>query len=246
MPALVIVSLAVVAGTLFLLDPIPQDQAYHRFSDTRTFFGVQNALDVLSNLAFVVVGLLGIAATLRMGRRAANDALRADYLVFFSGILLTGFGSMYYHLSPSNETLVWDRLPMTLVTMGIFSSVIFELVSRKASRLLLAPLSATGLSSVLYWHYTESLGRGDLRFYALVQYLPILLISIILATYKAPRSYLGYIISLIAFYAVSRVAELLDAPIFNAIGVMSGHTLKHLLAAAGLAAIVVMIQKRHC
>lgn len=48
------------ACAVFLVPSIAQDPSYHQFADQRTMFGIANALNVLTNLAFVVVGLLGL------------------------------------------------------------------------------------------------------------------------------------------------------------------------------------------
>lgn len=42
--------------------------------------------------------------------------------VLFAGVLLTSAGSTWYHLAPTNDSLVWDRLPMTLGFMGLFAA----------------------------------------------------------------------------------------------------------------------------
>lgn len=108
----------------------------------------------------------------------------APIFVFFVGIFLTGIGSTYYHLNPSNETLFWDRLPMTISFMAFFTIVISEFISKKLGTNLFIPLLTSGIFSLLYWQITESKGVGDLRFYVLVQFLPIILISAILIIYK--------------------------------------------------------------
>lgn len=242
--ALLIVALAAILVTLTALPPLPQDPRYHHFSDSRTLLGIPHALNVLSNLALVAVGILGGLQARPLLKRQEIKASAVHYLVFFAGVFLTGWGSLYYHLAPSNDTLVWDRLPMTAITIGFFSAAVSELVSPRAALVVLVPLLLVGFGSVIYWHHTESLGRGDLRLYALVQFLPVLLTVLVLIMFKSPAHYVAYVIALLVFYALSRGAELLDAELFNTLGVVSGHTLKHLLAAAGLYSIVRMLKRR--
>ena len=42
------------------LPPIPQPGAYHDFADQRTLLGVTHALNVVSNLGFLIVGFVGL------------------------------------------------------------------------------------------------------------------------------------------------------------------------------------------
>ena len=120
---LIFVSLmAASLAVLLLLPPISQDQSYHRFADQRTFFGVPNFWNVVSNLPFIAVGAVG----LRQFHR------NSTVFVIFLGIFLTGFGSTYYHWEPSDRSLFWDRLPMTLCFMGILTAVVEERVNAKA------------------------------------------------------------------------------------------------------------------
>src|SRR4029078_182721 len=89
---------------LLLLPPISQDQNYHDFADQRTILGIPHFWNVVSNLPFIAVGV----ARIRHSQR--NPAI----FVLFVGVLITGFGSSYYHLDPNDHTLFWDRLPMSI------------------------------------------------------------------------------------------------------------------------------------
>src|ERR1043166_6803997 len=97
-------------GVLMMLPPIPQDPAYHAFADQCTLFGVPNFANVVSNVPFLLVGIVGVVLCVQ--RRLAGAQL--CWFGFFVGLILIAFGSGYYHLAPNNETLVWDRLPMTV------------------------------------------------------------------------------------------------------------------------------------
>lgn len=242
---LFIATLSLIAVALvYSFAPIPQDPAYHRFADSREIFGLANAGDVLSNLAFLLVGSAGLWIVPR-GRAAGQPALMLCYRVFFAGVVLTAFGSMYYHLAPDNARLVWDRLPMAVSFMAFFATVIAELVSARLARALLVPLVIVGVASVLYWIVTELRGAGDLRAYALVQFLPMLLIPVLLMLYPRPRGYLRYILVLVACYAVSKGLEFADAEIFRMGEIVSGHTLKHLFAALAPACLLPWLARRN-
>ena len=244
--SVILITTALIATciTFGFVEPLPQDPGYHEFVDQRTFWGIPNTLDSLSNIPLAIVGFMGLVATLTVLRRIKFNASVFQYSVFFIGVFLTGFGSLYYHLAPSNETLIWDRLPITILTLGFFCSVIAEMVSPKASLSIVGPLLLIGIGSVFYWHYTESLGRGDLRLYGIVQFLPLILIVLIFLMYKLPENYLSYIIGLLIFYSLSRLTENLDHQIFTALQFISGHTFKHLFAAVAAFFIIIMLRRR--
>jgi hypothetical protein len=198
---------------MVLWPPIPQPQNYHLFADRRSILGIPNFWNVVSNLPFAVVGVLGL--------RAFRDAASR---ILFAGILLTTFGSGYYHLHPSDTTLVWDRLPMTLVFMPLLALVISQWIEPVWGRRLLWPLILFGIASVMWWRVT-----GDLRPYLVAQFGPA--VVLLPAMWFEPK--LRGLWPTLAFYGLAKLAELFDGGIFSAISV-SGHTLKHF--AAGLAA----------
>ena len=244
--SVILISTALIALiiTFIFVEPLPQDPEYHIFADSRAYWEIPNTFDVLSNFALAIVGFLGIIAALKKLRNRKFNAIIFQYLIFFGGVFLTGFGSLYYHLSPTNQTLIWDRLPITILSIGFFCSVVSEMVSPKASLVLVGPLLLIGIGSVYYWHYTESLGRGDLRLYGIVQFLPLILIVLIFALYKFPKNYLPYISGVLVFYALSRLTEFLDHQIYNSLQFISGHTLKHLFAAVAAFCILIMLRQR--
>ena len=165
---------AATAVIVAALPRIPQDPAYHNFADQRSFFGIANTFDVLSNVPFVLIGLFATGYLLRRQARFETHAERCLFVTFFIGAALVGVGSGYYHLAPNNDTLVWDRLPMTLGFMGLVSALLAERIGPKAGLLSAPPLLFLGLASVVYWKFSESRGTGDLRLYAFVQYFPLI------------------------------------------------------------------------
>ena len=225
---------------VFLLPRIPQDPAYHVFADQRTLFGIPNFWNVASNLPFVVAGLAGIWLIASRKAIGGLPELRVAYLIFFVGATLTGIGSGWYHLNPSNETLLWDRLPMTIAFISFLAVVIGEYLSTTVAQRWLWPLLVLGALSVIYWSWTETQGIGDLRPYVLVQFLPGLLVVLILCMCTSPfrnTGYIsanGYIWGMLVVYSTAKIAELLDAPIYAALGGFSGHSIKHLLTATGV------------
>jgi hypothetical protein len=232
-----LVGLAVAAAALVAaVPPVAQDVAYHRFADTRTVFRLDNGLNVLSNLPFLVVGLWGLGRVLSAPAGAPGSPFiesreRWPYVSVCAGIALTGLGSAYYHWAPDNARLVWDRLPMALVFMGTLAGVVAERVNVTAGLALLPPLAAAGLGSVVYWQASEAAGRGDLRPYAFVQFFPALAIPLLL--WLAPPRYTrsGDLLVVLLIYGAAKLFEALDGRIFALGQSVSGHSLKHLTAA---------------
>jgi hypothetical protein len=221
------------AAALLLVPPIPQDPAYHRLADSRPWLGIPNVLNVLSNAGFVLIGALGLALVAGGGgaRVFREPGERWPYVVFFGGLFLTGFGSAYYHWEPGNARLAWDRLPLAITLMGLLAATITERIAVKAGLWLLGPLVAIGAGSVIYWHWTEERGAGDLRLYALVQFYPVVALPLMLWWLPSRYTRGGELLAAAATYAAAKVPELLDGWILSATRVVSGHTLKHLLAA---------------
>ena len=242
------VSLAAIVTVLFL-PPIPQDPAYHDFADRRRFLGIPNALNILSNAPFVLVGALGWTFLLRQGRPRADGPLtepweRSVFLILFAGIGLTGLGSAYYHLAPGNVTLFWDRLPMTIAFMSLMAVIIAERISLTAGRRLLPILLLAGAGSMVYWLVGELSGAGDLRLYALVQFFPLVAIPLMLLLFPPRYTRGADLVGALAWYALAKLFELLDAQIFAVGGVVSGHTLKHLASAVAMYWILRMVRLR--
>ncbi|HRI75752.1 MAG TPA: ceramidase domain-containing protein [Alphaproteobacteria bacterium] len=229
-------ALLLVAVTFFF-PPIAQDLAYHDFADKRPVQSVPNAGDVLSNIPFCIVGLWGLF--MMRGYRAGDKTACALWLVFFFGVFLVGFGSGYYHWAPDNKTLVWDRLPMTIAFMSLFSLVIAEHVSRRLGYALFPLFLAAGIGSVWYWDYTEGMGAGDLRPYALVQFLPMVLILMMVAMFRTHAGGTRYLMWCLGWYLAAKGLEHYDDAVFSLLGqTVSGHSLKHLAAAAGVACLL--------
>jgi hypothetical protein len=227
--ALIVALTAVVAGVmLFAVPPFRQPVDYHEFADGRPFWGIPNALNVLSNIPFVLVGLLGLSF---MARPSLLDRWeRWSYAMFFLLIALTGFGSWYYHSQPNNDRLLWDRLPLAMAFMAFFAIIISERINRSAGRLLFWPLLILGAWSVFYWHQTERDGAGDLRVYLLVQFFPLLAIPLMLFLFPARYTLTSDLFAALGCYVLAKLLEIADRLVYAQGGLVSGHTLKHVVA----------------
>lgn len=226
--------------------PIEQDTNYHSFADRRNIYSVPNFWNVASNIPFIIIGLLGIFYLVTQKVRHAELKLFPNSLLFFVGIFLTGIGSSYYHLNPTNETLLWDRLPMTISFMAFFSIVIGEFICVRSGKKSLLSFLMLGILSLMYWNMTRSRGGDDLRFYALVQFLPVLLIPFILLMYKTNFGLKPYFWFILFTYVIAKLCEQADSIFYQPGYCMSGHSLKHFAAALGPVLFLWMsINKRH-
>lgn len=256
---LVLFVLAAGAGAyLFLHARIPQPESYHAFADTRTMQRVPNALNVLSNIPFAIVGLLGLRflgrgptrnpeASFRPGAHSAFDSYRERpaYAIFFAGVFLTAFGSSFYHLVPSTPRLFWDRLPMAIAFMSLFATVIAERISVYWSRNLLLPLVFAGVASVVAWRISEQNGAGDLRAYIFVQGFPMIALPLMMLLFRSRYTHGWMLLAVVVLYGAAKALEHFDAKVFAATDQqVSGHSLKHVVAALATYVVVMMLERR--
>jgi hypothetical protein len=223
-----------IALLLFFSEPLPQNLLYHDFADQRSMFGMLHTLNVLSNVVFCFAGIWGFV--LIATRAAKLSGINIIYLVFFAGIFFTGLGSAYYHWSPDNTTLVWDRLPMTIGFMAFTSVVVSERYSESLGHKLFPWLLTVGFLSVVYWWWQD-----DLRPYFVVQFGPMLILPLIIWRFSGPGTVWLWLT--IGFYVAAKIPELFDHQVFQfTAGFVSGHTVKHLLAAIGAFMIVAKVK----
>jgi len=233
----------VTAVALNLLDPIAQDLAYHKFSDCRAFFGIPHFMDVMSNLPFLIIGFMGI----RLARKAFQKQTMAYFLMIFTlfvGVFFTGLGSAFYHYSPNNFSLIFDRLPMTLVFTAFFAAIIYDYVDKRVGAWAFYTLIVVGVYSIFYWYYTEITGTGDLRLYAFIQFFPVLAVPLIILFYKSSSLYTKELIYVFAAYVLAKLCEHFDSQIFEFFEFISGHTIKHLFSALAAYFIYLIYRKR--
>ncbi len=235
---------ALLALGLLLHGPIPQWASYHQFADQRGWLGLPHAADVLSNLPFALIGLWALWARREEPRREAWLAWQA----FAAALVATAAGSSLYHWAPDNASLAFDRLPIAWACAALACAFLAERVDARwgSARVLGAALLAASASVALWW-WSEQAGRSDLRPYLFVQFLPMLLVPAALLM-RLPRrdpaaapdaAWWG----VLAGYALAKALEVADQGVFDALGVVSGHTLKH-LAAAGAAGWLVAAARR--
>lgn len=216
-----------IAGFLILamafFGPILQPENYHHFADQRSLFGIPNGGDVLSNFGFLLAGAYGLFTWLRAPQ---NTVARSEYGMFFAALALTAAGSTWYHLAPDNARLVWDRLPIALACGALLAAELRRAYPEAGwSRSALPALLIFGAASVFWWSYSQ-----DLRPYLLIQVAPLILIPALHWQTGAPMARRTSFVLAIVLYVVAKMFEVADAAAFDVLEVVSGHTLKHVLA----------------
>jgi hypothetical protein len=245
------------------LPAVTQPQGYHAFADDRTLLGIPHFWNTVSNLPFIIVGIAGLRALWGPGSpasvRFASPGERWAYLAFFAGVLLTGLGSAWYHLAPDDARLFWDRLPIALISGALVVAIHADhRVGNGGSRHIpdLVATLCISAGTVLYWAWGAGLatglatglgagpGDGNLTPYLLLHaYVVVSVVAILVA--GTPRYTRRVdVVTVIGLYGLARAAEWLDAEVYFAGHLLSGHTLKHLFAALATAWLLRMILHR--
>ncbi|XP_051145326.1 uncharacterized protein LOC127261147 [Andrographis paniculata] len=227
---------------LMIVTPaIPQSQEYHDFADKREFLGIPNALNVISNFPFFVVGLVGLVLCYYGNYfKLSLPGELWGWTLFFVGVTAVAFGSSYYHLKPNDARLVWDRLPMTVAFTSIIAIFIIERVDARKGTFSIVPLFLVGVISILYWCFFD-----DLRPYAVVQFVPCVAIPVMAIILPPMYTHSSYWLWAAGFYLIAKIEEAADKPIYNLTHhILSGHTLKHLCAAMVPVFLTLMLAKR--
>ncbi len=236
-----------IAFGVFIQGPIPQPLSYHNFADQKNWGFIPNGSNVISNIAFLIVGLWGLYTLQYRDCVFESPKEKKAYWVMFIALSIVSIGSGYYHWEPDNETLFWDRLPMTVMFMTIVSILLTEKVHGKWGMLSLVPLIILGMLSLVWWMFTEwhVLYTGDLRFYIIVQVAPVVLAPFIVYMYEACYTLAYNMYLFCTFYLVAKFCELFDHQIFHLTNEwISGHALKHIAAAIGASFMIPMIRNR--
>lgn len=237
-----LVLLAVLGGLLpllyFGLAPIAQPAGYHDLADQRTLLGIAHFWNVASNLPFLVIGALGLQLLVQKREEAA-----AAWASVFAGSVLVAFGSAWYHADPRDATLIWDRVPIGVAFAGFFTALLVEHFDGAARRLahgLLVPLLVFSAAAIGWWY-----ASGDLSLWIWVQAAPMLAVVLVLALLPGRYTHRRYLAYALACYTAAKLFELGDRELMHWTGgLVSGHVMKHLAAAAGVWFFYVMLRER--
>jgi hypothetical protein len=233
----------------FISSPIPQPNAYHEFVGQHTYLGIQNFWNIVSNFPFLLVGVAGVIFLRRAKKQLSHNtgfvlAEHRAYLAVFICMILVFPGSTYYHWAPDNNSLFWDRLPIAMGIMALLGATLLERIPLKRADFVLGILVLLGAASVVYWKWSEQQGSGNLNYYIATQFGAILLIVLLVAFFPSRYSRGSDIYGVLGWYALAKLAEMLDEPIYQLGEIISGHALKHLLAGLAVYWILRMLMLR--
>ena len=228
----------------YWLNPIPQPQSYHRFADQRSWLGMPNTWNVLSNSAIALPGLWGLFLLYYKKIQFNDSRERWLWMGVAIGLILTAIGSSYYHLRPDNSRLVWDRLPMTVVFMSLLAVIISERININLGLWFWPVLLIIGFYSVWVWYASELKGTSDLRFYIGIQVFTVL-VAITALLMPSPYDRKWDLAIVILSYGWAVLFDFFDHQIYRITGdAISGHTLKHVTVGFTGAWLMWMIWQR--
>jgi hypothetical protein len=219
---------AVLCAVALFAPSLAQPPHAHDFADQRALWGIPHALDVLSNLPFLLGGVWGLLVLHRIPAGALPPAQRTCARLFFAGLIVTAAGSAWYHLAPADPGLAVDRGAMSVAFAGLLGLLAAATVSERAGRVMAAALMVLAPASVLVWLFS-----GNVLPWALVQFggMAVLLALLAIRAVDVQELPVRWSLVLLA-YAVAKLLEANDHAILEATGqLFSGHTLKHVAAA---------------
>lgn len=227
-----LVAILVVAAVVAILaPPITRGTSFHVYADQRTWLGIPQAGDVLSNLPFVVAGGWGLLRTRHP---------------FFLTLVAVGVGSGAYHVAPGDGALVFDWAPIVLTLGFLAALVVADRIAPVAGRLAALTFPLVALAAVVVWYLGGGTGSttaagGDMRWYVLTQATFVLVVA---ATSLAPavdgapaRLDRRWILLGVAGFVAARALAAADRAMYEAVGV-SGHSAKHVLLGLAAACLV--------
>ena len=207
---------------------VPQHAHYHAFADQRTWLGLPCAADVLTNLPFAIAGLWGLGRAAVLQQEGGWTVRLGLAQLFFAGLVLTFLGSSYYHLQPNDGGLAWDRAGMVGAFAGLLGMAVADRISTRAAVTMSAVVTVVGLMSVCHWAST-----GNLLPWVVVQGGGMLLVCMLAQRPPVAQAWKLPLVAVMCFYTLAKLFELGDSVVFAATsGWISGHSLKHVFAAA--------------
>ena len=202
-----------------ITNKIPLPLEYHNFADQRSFLGIPNTMDVISNIAILIPAIYLLQVR---KKKSTISNLLILHLVLLS------VASSYYHWNPSDETIFWDILMIAVTIM-----LVTIIISDTEYGIILYGL---GIMSILYWRYT-----GDLRLYILILIgVPLYIVF----KYHKNSELRNYLIVFVIANILLRLTEHNDHLVYQITGnQISGHTLKHVFAGIMMMSVIKILQK---
>jgi len=220
---------ALCAMALAVFGPVSEQFAdYHAFADQREAMGVPSALNVLSNLPFLFGGVWGLW---QISRRVADCALDTRWwlaALFFLGLITTGTGSSVYHWTPTDFGLTMDRIGMVVAFAGLTAMAAADRVSVRSGVWVAIWFAIFGVLSAWWWLHTSNFLP-----WTVLQGGGLLLIAWLALRRPASGAWGVPLAKVAGLYLVAKIFEFADHSVLElSQGLVSGHTLKHLVAAA--------------
>ncbi len=233
---------------IFLIDNVPQHSEWLYFADHRSFAGIPNFLNVISNLFFIFIGVCGLRFVFVSQLRSYGFEFEWERVapsVFFFGVLVQGIGSIWFHIEPSASRLIWDQFPLTFIFIGIFGILVGDRIQSDTVQSIYGPSLFLTSLSVGWWIWVIVNGSGfDIKPYFFVQFFPLLAMLIVLIFF--PGRYTREIDywRVLLFYACGGFFGAYDRQAFDILIVISGETLGHIFMAGAAWQLLSMFQNR--
>lgn len=236
---LLLLAVAALAALAVSLPAMRLPAGYHELADQRSLLGLPHALNVLSSLAFVVAGVSGWRVLRRAAPQPQHRVQRELAGLFLGGLILAGACSAIYHADPGDASLGIDRLGMSLAFASLLGLAAADRVSARAGIALAlfvalaapaAVLTAVASANMMPWTVLQAGGLG---------------LVTVLALRRPHADALALpLLAVVGLYVLAKLAELGDDAVFAAThGLVSGHTIKHLLAALTAWPVVRALQR---
>lgn len=219
--------IAIISLILWPKLPTQDRPDYFDFVDTASLLGfIPNWQNVLSNIPFLFIGIVGIQ-WIRRNENSLKKNFNLAGIYFSVALLLTAFGSSYFHWEPNPQTLFWDRLPMALGFGALCSLITIDRLFPNLPTSIVNIICLLSLLTVINWGY----GNHDLRLYLILQFVGGFYVLLVTVCTKSNILKNQTVFVSLGFYILAKILEVYDKQIFHMIIVSSGHALKHLSAA---------------
>lgn len=223
-----IAAVACATGVAVFGPALAQYPDYHAFADQRAAWGLLSALNVLSNLPFALGAWWGLVQVRRHAQAQPMDRRWWLAALFFVGLVATAIGSGVYHWAPNDWGLTLDRLGMVVAFAGLAGMAAADRISERSGVWVAAGLAAAGPLAACWWPYA-----GNLLPWAVLQGGGLLLIAALALLRPTEGAWNLPWTKVVGLYLLAKVFELADHAVLDlTLGLVSGHTVKHVVAAA--------------
>jgi hypothetical protein len=223
---------------------VAQSAHHHHFADQRAWGWIPFAADVLSNLPFLLWGVIGLRLLSQQARGVGHRTVAASCGLrglFFAGLIVTALMSAVYHWQPDNAGLAFDRLGMVVAFAGLMGLSAAGRVSARAGELLALAVLLLGPLAVWVWS-----ASGNVLPWAVLQFGGMGLVLCLAWLKPLPGALAirwGWVI---AIYVLAKGFEMADEAVFAATAqLVSGHSLKHVVASFAAWPVVFAMLTHH-